>query len=163
MKVEKVVKKSGKVRTVVLLDEIKIGKKGRKAIFLTDDGAEYISKMASLGCTVEEIADDMGVSLSVLTNSRNKAKYQEAVRNGRSVFKTSIRTSQMKIMKGGSAPMAIFLGKNYLDQADVKGAVEQEGVVQPIQEFAKALARYKDTEDPTPVPEPTSDEMEDDE
>ena len=158
MKVEKVVRKGKDVRTITLMEEKRIGAKGRKAIFLTDDGAEYIAKMASLGCTVEEIADDMGVSLRVLTNSRNREKYQEAVRNGRSVFKTSIRTSQMKIMKSGSAPMAIFLGKNYLDQADIKASTEQEGVVSPIAEFAKALSRYKDAED---VPEPEREEEED--
>lgn len=147
MKIEKTVKKGKEIKTITLIDEVPQGQKGRKVMVLTEDGAEYVSKLASLGCTTQEIADDFGIDLKTLLNPRNRARFQDAVRNGKSTFKTSIRTSQMKIMKGGSAPMAIFLGKNYLDQADTKENVQPDGVISPIEVFAKALAKYKDDED----------------
>ena len=64
---------------------------------------------------------------------------------GHSDFTRSIRNSQYKIMRQGSATMAIFLGKNYLGQTD-KVEVTDANAPSPLTEFAKALSKYKDDE-----------------
>lgn len=103
---------------ITIFKNVRSRKGGRAALVLTPEGADYIAKLASLGCTQEEIADSIGVSLTVMHNSNNRELCEDALKRGRTQFLTSIRTAQSKIMKSGNSSMAIFLGKNYLGQHD---------------------------------------------
>ena len=103
---------------ITIFKSVRSRKGGRAALVLTPEGADYIAKLASLGCTQEEIADSIGVSVTMMHNSNNSELCEDALKRGRTHFLTSIRTAQSKIMKGGNSSMAIFLGKNYLGQHD---------------------------------------------
>lgn len=122
----------------------KVRGRGHPAYVLTEDGAKFISKLASFGCTKEEIAAEMGVSMMTLLNDNNRTMVDEAIQRGAAKFKTSIRVNQHKIMRQGSASMAIFLGKNYLGQKDT---ITQEIPTTGLSEFAKAMQEYKDDAD----------------
>lgn len=134
----------GVVINVVIFRKEKKNKRGRASYVLTDDGAKYISKLASFGCLKEEIAGELGVSFDTLLNETNRDKVDEAYKKGQARFKTSIRVNQTKIMKRGSASMAIFLGKNYLGQKDT---ITQEIPATGLSDFAKAMQEYKDDAD----------------
>lgn len=142
----KTVKRDGKTRTIVVLEEQPSKNPRRPYQVLTDpEGVEYVAKLASIGCNQEEIAEDLGVCVDTLMNPRNRANFKKAMAMGHSDFARSIRNSQYKIMKQGSATMAIFLGKNYLGQTDKVEMVDATAP-SPMAEFAKALARYRDEE-----------------
>lgn len=115
--------------------------KGRSRLVLTEEGAKYVAKLSAFGCTKEEIADEFGVSVNSLTNRTNKSLFDDAFKKGQGRFKTSIRVTQTKIMKRGSASMAIFLGKNYLGQSDAPVQVKEE--VSPMEAFAKTFAQQE--------------------
>lgn len=133
--------KEGVKVNLTLLKKVKGKGTGSTYLLLTEDGAQYVTKLASFGCTIEEIAGEIGVSVPTLTNARNKTLFYEAFQKGSFQFKTSIRVSQSRIMKKGSAPMAIFLGKNYLGQKDT---ITQDIPATALSEFAKAMSEYKD-------------------
>ena len=142
----KTVKREGKTKQIVVLEEQPSKNPKRPYQVLTDpEGVEYVAKLASMGCTREEIAEDLGVCTDTLLNPRNREKFNRAMAMGHSDFTSSIRNSQYKIMKQGSATMAIFLGKNYLGQTD-KVEVTDANAPSPLTEFAKALSKYKDDE-----------------
>lgn len=83
--------------------------------------------LIGLGCTQEEILwwfrDDRGKAASLSTLSRwckrtyGKTFEQFRQENGGMAFKIKLRRLQIKLAEK-SAPMAIFLGKNYLGQSD---------------------------------------------
>ncbi len=140
----KTVKREGKTKQIVVLEERPSKNPKRPYQVLTDpDGVEYVAKMASMGCTREEIAEDLGVCTDTLLNPRNREAFNKAMAMGHADFTRSIRNSQYKIMRQGSATMAIFLGKNYLGQTD-KVEMVDGSAPNPLTEFAKALAKYKD-------------------
>ena len=68
-------------------------------------------------CTNEEIADVLGVGVDLITNDNNNAVFQAAKREGQVRGKMSLRRKQFALAEK-NANMAIFLGKNYLDQKD---------------------------------------------
>ena len=63
------------------------------------------------------ILNDKGKSVDTLTNKNNKPTFTEYKIKGQSKGKVSLRRYQFKLAEK-SAPMAIFLGKNYLGQKD---------------------------------------------
>lgn len=90
---------------------------GSPRLILNNRGKEMVEKLASLMCTDEEIAGVLEVSVDTLTNNNNKEAFSEYKIKGQSRGKLSLRRYQFKLAEK-SAPMAIFLGKNYLGQKD---------------------------------------------
>ena len=88
---------------------------GRKRIPIDQD---QVFKLAQLMCTHQEIADFFDVSTDTIARH-----FAELIKQGREVGKISLRRKQW-LMADKSAAMGIFLGKNYLDQAD---KIEGEG------------------------------------
>jgi len=79
-------------------------------------------EMCQLQCTQEEIAGVFGVSpdtLSARLKEAYGATFSEIFKGFSAGGKMSLRRSQFKLAER-SAAMAIFLGKNYLNQVDVK-------------------------------------------
>ena len=77
-----------------------------------------LEKLCALQCTDAEIASWFGVSIRTIESRRKQAPYALAMERGRGKGKISIRRNQMKLLELGNATMAIWLGKNYLDQRD---------------------------------------------
>ena len=90
---------------------------GSPRLILNDKGKNLIEKLSALMCTDEEIAGILDVSVDTLTNKNNKEAFSEYKKKGQSRGKLSLRRNQFKLAEK-SAPMAIFLGKNYLGQKD---------------------------------------------
>ena len=137
---------SGGIRKDILIMEAVPGNGQRPNLILTDEGAEYVAKLAGYGCTQEEIASDVGVHFNTLNNVRNRAKFKAAVERGKLTFTQSIRANQMVIMKRGSAAMAIFLGKNYLGQTDRANIEVNE---YPMEAFVAAIQSKANRDDET--------------
>lgn len=90
---------------------------GRPRMLLNERGTAVIKRMAEIMCTNEEIADVLGVGVDLITNDNNNAVFQAAKREGQVRGKMSLRRKQFALAEK-NANMAIFLGKNYLDQKD---------------------------------------------
>lgn len=81
---------------------------------------EQVEKLASLQCTLDEIAAFFNVDKSTISR-----RFATEIKGGREKGKTSLRKYQFDLAKK-SAAMAIFLGKNYLGQTDNQNVVIQE-------------------------------------
>lgn len=90
---------------------------GRPRFILNEKGKTMVEKLSALMCTDEEIAGIMDTSVDTLTNKNNKPTFTEYKLKGQAKGKVSLRRYQFKLAEK-SAPMAIFLGKNYLGQKD---------------------------------------------
>lgn len=94
-------------------------------------------KLCALQCTQEEICGVLGVTDKTLNNwcrKEYKATFSEVFREKKQIGKMSLRRSQFKLAEK-SATMAIWLGKQYLDQRDrdISDAVEKSnGVLESI-------------------------------
>lgn len=108
------------------------------------DKKEFMN-LVGMGCTQEEICwwfrDDTGKPANVDTLSRwckrtfgeNFQEYYK--KNGGMMMKISLRKSQLKLAEK-SAAMAIWLGKNYLNQTDkYEQSVENIEDLKPLAEL----------------------------
>jgi hypothetical protein len=74
---------------------------------------EQVRKLAAIHCTVDEIADVMGVGRDTIYRN-----YKDSLDMGRAEGKMSLRADQLKAAKNGSGIMLIWLGKQILGQKD---------------------------------------------
>jgi hypothetical protein len=86
-----------------------------------DVNVDFVERLSQKFATIPEIADILGVSARTLANRLKEPKFGEARARGLARARISIRVSQMRMMEAGNASMAIFLGKRYLGQRDVRG------------------------------------------
>ena len=86
---------------------------------------EAVRRLASYGCTQEEVAHFFDTSRSVIT-----AKYGQAFRLGAADVRKNVRMWQMRRAKKGSDVMLIHLGKHYCGQADKNPGQEVKVVVE---------------------------------
>ncbi len=96
-----------------------------------------LEKLASFGCTVKECASFFGV-----TDSAIRKSYSRLYHKGKESGKIRLRKIQWNIAIKGNAAMAIFLGKNYLEQTDKQEIAGKDG--QPIKiavEYVKAVQK----------------------
>lgn len=98
--------------------------KGRPSKKLNDLGCKIIEQLASFMCTEEEIAGFLGVSVELLKSEKNAQTFTECIKNGQEKGKASLRMHQFRLAKTNAA-MAIFLGKQYLGQADNLGGEKE--------------------------------------
>ena len=81
---------------------------------------QTFEKLCGLQCTEQEIADWFNCSVDTIERfckRTYKMRFAEVFSQKRSIGKISLRRMQWKLAEK-SAPMAIFLGKNYLGQTD---------------------------------------------
>lgn len=80
---------------------------------------EQVSRLASIGCTFEEMAQILGVSMSWLSKEKDaSAAMAMAIAEGQGKLKQSLRRCQLDMALSGSVPMLIWLGKQLLGQSD---------------------------------------------
>lgn len=85
-----------------------------------------LEKLAALMCTDEEIAGFFDCSLDTIRRRKKEdPEFLRAYVKGKTSGRISLRRKQWKLAER-SAPMAMFMGKNYLSQDD-RRAVEVEG------------------------------------
>ena len=84
-----------------------------------------VQQLAELGCTVKEIAAELGVSDRTLVH-----RYGPAMRLGRTRACARLRAKQFEVAMKGDRTMLIWLGKQMLGQKDeVKTTTEHTGGV----------------------------------
>lgn len=86
-----------------------------------DIDAVVVEKLARLGCTEAEIAGFCGVGETTI-----RRRFGAELSKGRVTLKRSLRRKQLQVaLKQGNVAMLIWLGKQYLDQAE-KSEIQQE-------------------------------------
>ena len=86
-------------------------KKPRKKIELTEEAK--IEKLASYGLTNKEIAEALGYDENTL-----KRNFEIFLTKGKADLKQRLKKKQISVALGGNVSMLIWLGKQYLGQAD---------------------------------------------
>ena len=101
----------------------KRGAKGKYAYWLTEDGLTLLEGWARNGLTDDQIAHNMGVSLSTLYEYKNKySDIFEALKKGKEVVDIEVENALLKRA----------LGYKYTEQVITNGmVVEVEKVMQP--------------------------------
>jgi hypothetical protein len=86
-----------------------VGRGANKKVVPPDE----VYKLASLGCSIEEMSDWFGVNRETL-----KYNFTEYIDRGRAEIKQKLRNAQMAAALNGNVTMLIWLGKNMLGQSD---------------------------------------------
>lgn len=86
-----------------------------------DIDESQVESLATIQCTAEEIGYVLGCSGDTI-----RERFSEAYKRGRESGKASLRRKQWKLADK-NAIMAIFLGKNYLDQKDKQEITGKDG------------------------------------
>jgi len=74
---------------------------------------EMVIALARVGCTVEEMAETLGVNKKTL-----ERRFDKIIESGRLKRNVSLRRKQMELAMRGDRTMLIWLGKNLLGQTD---------------------------------------------
>lgn len=72
-----------------------------------------VLKLASIMCTMEEMAHILGCSVDTL-----ERRFADVIKEGRSSGKMSLRRWQWEACKKGNPALLIWMGKQHLDQKD---------------------------------------------
>ena len=88
---------------------------GRKPIKI--DRVEF-EKLCALGCSIAETAGWFNVSTRTIHSRLKQPKFAEAMHRGEAISRISVRRHQRKLLEGGNASIAIWLGKTVLGQRD---------------------------------------------
>ena len=91
-----------------------MGIRGRKARI---DLGE-LEKLSALQCTDEEVAAWFRVSIRTIERRRKERKFSETIARGRAKGKISLRRMQLRLAEEGNPALAIWLGKQYLNQTE---------------------------------------------
>jgi AraC-like DNA-binding protein len=80
---------------------------------------QQVEALAALQCTMEEIASGVGVSRRTLQDRcAEDEAFRTAIEKGREMGTRSLRRLQYEAAKTGNVTMQIWLGKQWLGQAD---------------------------------------------
>jgi hypothetical protein len=80
-----------------------------------------VEKLASVGCTLEEIGAVVGVSERTLIRREKNEKFRDAMKRGRSCGRVNLRRMMWKSAMGGNVRALIRLGKQMLGQRSFEG------------------------------------------
>ena len=101
-----------------------------------------IRELASIGCSMAEIACIVGVHVDTLRDN-----YSKAIDEGRENGKVSLRRAQWKAAIGGSVPMLIWLGRFHLAQKEEMSFSSNEADVRKLLENWNVSATKKSSFD----------------
>lgn len=74
---------------------------------------EMLKRLASILCTMEEMATIVGCSVDTLEN-----RFSDVIKEGRASGKMSLRRWQWEACKKGNSALLIWMGKQHLGQRD---------------------------------------------
>jgi hypothetical protein len=94
-------------------------KKGRPKL---EFDLKRVEDMASCHATYQELADAFGCHYDTISSlmKDDKSSFFGAYKKGMTRFKNGLRRKQLECANQLNATMLIWLGKNYLDQSDLK-------------------------------------------
>ena len=96
---------------------------------------EMVRKLAMIQCTEVEIASVLGVHRTTLIKNEDfQAVYKETLEIGR----MSLRRKQFSVALAGDRTMLIWLGKQYLKQADKQEIIGDLGIRKSVKELTDA-------------------------
>lgn len=87
-------------------------KTGRKLLDLDEN---LIARLASIHCTMKEIAAVVGCSVDTLEN-----RFSDLIKESREKGKMSLRRWQWQLAEKQNLGMLVWLGKQHLEQRDIK-------------------------------------------
>lgn len=90
---------------------------------VTEDHAKTAERLAAIGCTQEEMAHVLGLSVATI-----RRRFKAQIARGRASMAVSLRRKQWAAAKKGNVTMLIWLGKQYLGQKDRQEVVHGERV-----------------------------------
>lgn len=114
----KVVNADGKLVDIDIFFEKVPSGGGRPKKVLTEDAQKLIENMARIFCTEEEIATCLGTTPDTLLNENNKELFRTAIKRGQANGHQSLRRKQYELAMRGNVSMLVWLGKQYLGQAE---------------------------------------------
>jgi hypothetical protein len=82
---------------------------------------EQIGRLASIHCSVDEIALIMGCGRDTIYRN-----YMDVVEQGRARGRMGLRRRQWEVANEGNPTLLIWLGKQWLDQSDVKQTDDED-------------------------------------
>jgi hypothetical protein len=88
---------------------------------------DQIGRLATIGCTDEEIAAVMRISVDTLGRRKKNPEFAAVLENARGMGKTTLRRLQWHRANQGSDTMCIWLGKQMLGQRDRSELTGAEG------------------------------------
>jgi hypothetical protein len=77
-----------------------------------------LEKLCAMQATDEEIGAFFNVSARTILRRKKVQKFADVMERGRAKGRLSMRRMQMKLLEAGNATMGVWLGKQYLGQAD---------------------------------------------
>lgn len=92
---------------------------GRPRKPVVENAEEIIMRMGSVGCTNQEIADFLIISVDTLIDN-----YKPIVHKARAEFKFQLRRHQLVASSNKSTEMMKWLGRHNLDQQDAVAQVQ---------------------------------------
>ncbi|MEO8373119.1 MAG: hypothetical protein ABI806_28295 [Candidatus Solibacter sp.] len=113
-----------------------------------------VETLASIGCTLEEIAAVVDLSKRTLIRRGKDAAFLEAIERGRAKGRASLRRMQWAAAAAGNVTAQIWLGKQLLAQRSFEREEKTDAIVTapPL-----IIQTYNDSSEPTAVadlPEP---------
>ena len=82
---------------------------------------EQIGRLASIHCSVDEIALIMGCGRDTIYRN-----YMDVVESGRAKGRMGLRRRQWEVANEGNPTLLIWLGKQWLDQSDTKQTDDED-------------------------------------
>ena len=93
---------------------------------------KQLTGLAQMQCTFEEIANFFNCSVkTVQRRYDDDEQFADIIEKGRATGKYYVRKKQFEIMNSGNKQLAIWLGKQYLNQKD-KQEVDQYNQTEPV-------------------------------
>ncbi len=97
---------------------------------VTAKSQQQVERLIAIGCTEQETAYVLGISLRTL-----QRRYRRQIEAGRARRAVSLRRRQWLAAKKGSVPMLIWLGKQYLGQQDRQEIMQHGGVMYVVEKI----------------------------
>lgn len=79
---------------------------------------DELERLCVLQCSQPEIAAFFRVSLATIERRAQQQKFRDVMERGYLIGKISVRRKQMQLLEAGDRTMAVWLGKQLLDQRD---------------------------------------------
>lgn len=118
-------------------DVVTTGGKGRPSAVLNENGVKTVQKLASMGCTTNEILAFIDASYTICHNAKNREKFTSAIERASELSKIRIRQAQYKCLDNGNSAVTIFMSKAVL------GMTEGQTAQAPNDMFASFLQEAK--------------------